>query len=304
MSKKLFGETFDIHGGGLDLMFPHHENELAQSYCCHGRPMVKYWLHNGLMRSGSSGKVGGRSARNSDINDLSDEKISRSKGAGGLSTLINRYGGECIRFFLLRTHYRSTILYEDDSLNESEASLASFYRFFNRFSDITGKSFYDISAPRRRTSLVESEVHDRTLKEAIDLRESFLSAMDDDLNTGLAISFLFDLVRLINRHMDLHSLSPESDASGPAWIGLMKSTEILRELSLILGLFKKPRSTNSHPLTSSEITNSLMQMIIDLRNQARQSRDYSTSDKIRNRLGELNIQLLDKNDHTSWEFGI
>ena len=303
MSKKLFGETFDIHGGGLDLMFPHHENELAQSFCCHNKPMVKYWLHNGLMRSGSSGKVGGRSTKNSDLNYSPEEKISRSKGAGGLSTLINRYGGECIRFFLLRTHYRSTILYEDDSLNESDTSLMSFYRFFSRFSDITGKSFYDMSAPRRRANLIESEVQDNTIKDAINLRESFLSAMDDDFNTGLAVGFLFDLVRLINRHIDLHNLSRGFDASKPAWMVLMKSTEILRELSLLLGLFKKPRSESAHSVASSELTNSLMQMVIDLRKQARQSRDYATSDKIRNRLGELNIQLLDKNDHTSWEFG-
>jgi cysteinyl-tRNA synthetase len=255
------------------------------------------------MRSGSSGKVGGRSANDSDLNYSSEEKISRSKGAGGLSTLINRYGGECIRFFLLRTHYRSTILYEDDSLNESETSLMSFYRFFSRFSDITGKSFYDMSAPRRRTNLIESEVQDNTIKDAINLRESFLSAMDDDFNTGLAVSFLFDLVRLINRHIDLHNLSRASDASKPAWMVLMKSTEILRELSLLLGLFKKPRSESAHSVASTQLANSLMQMIIDLRKQARQSRDYATSDSIRNRLGELNIQLLDKNDHTSWEFG-
>src|SRR6056297_1895413 len=151
MSHELLGETFDIHGGGLDLMFPHHENELAQSACCHGAPMVKYWMHNGLMRAGEKGKVGGKSDRQAaDVNaadgDADDDargKISRSKGAGGLSELIRRHTGTRIRFFLLRTHYRSTILYSEAGLEEAGAALEGFYRVFDRFTEITGRSFYN-----------------------------------------------------------------------------------------------------------------------------------------------------------------
>src|SRR5262245_36942448 len=128
MSRALLGETFDIHGGGLDLVFPHHENELAQSECCHGKPMVKYWLHNGLLKKAeASGKIGGRTDREQ---PNSGGKMSRSAGAGGLADVIAAQGGERIRFCLLRTHYRSTVLYGDDALAEAAGNLESFYRYF------------------------------------------------------------------------------------------------------------------------------------------------------------------------------
>ena len=117
MSHALLGETFDIHGGGLDLVFPHHENEIAQSESCHGKPMARYWMHNGLMQAGAaSGKVGGRADRD---DATVDTKISRSKGAGGLAKLIQQQTGERIRYFLLRTHYRSTIVFNEEGLGRS-----------------------------------------------------------------------------------------------------------------------------------------------------------------------------------------
>ena len=119
MSQTLLGETFDIHGGGLDLVFPHHENEMAQSECCHGKPMAKYWLHNGLLRkSEASGKIGGQ-ARDREQPAGGGGKMSRSAGAGGLADVIAAQGGERIRFFLLRTHYRSTVVYGDEGLGRS-----------------------------------------------------------------------------------------------------------------------------------------------------------------------------------------
>src|SRR5262249_5826939 len=145
MSKEALGETFDIHGGGLDLLFPHHENELAQSECCHDKPMVKYWLHNGLLRkSEASGKIGGRTAREQSAGAVGNArrgvpaaegggKMSRSAGAGGLADVIAAQGGERIRFFLLKTHYRSTVLYGDEGLEEAAGNLETFYRFFERF---------------------------------------------------------------------------------------------------------------------------------------------------------------------------
>ena len=127
MSHEILGDIFDIHGGGLDLMFPHHENELAQSSCCHGKPMVKYWMHNGLMSAESGkGKLGGKNDREESPDDAAAGKISRSKGAGGLADLIRQQTGERIRFFLLRSHYRSTIMYGPDALAEAGASTGGF----------------------------------------------------------------------------------------------------------------------------------------------------------------------------------
>ena len=138
------------HGGGLDLVFPHHENELAQSECCHGKPMVKYWMHNGLMRAAAAGKVGGRSdrekAEEADINT----KISRSKGAGGLADLIRRQGGERLRFFLLRTHYRTTIVFSEEGIQEAGTALDTFHRFFARWNRATGKNFYELTPIAQR----------------------------------------------------------------------------------------------------------------------------------------------------------
>src|SRR6056297_3903859 len=154
MSHEILGDTFDIHGGGLDLMFPHHENERAQSSCCHGAPMVKYWMHNGLMRAGEKGKVGGKSDRAESAESAEEAaagKISRSKGGGGLAELIRKQTGERLRFFLLRTHYRSTILFDDEGLAEAGTSLEAFYRFFARLEEISGNSFYELAAARRRT---------------------------------------------------------------------------------------------------------------------------------------------------------
>src|SRR6478609_5323522 len=149
MSKALLGETFDIHGGGLDLVFPHHENELAQSKCCPDKPMVKYWLHNGLLRkSEASGKIGGKSDREQPASG--GGKMSRSAGAGGLADVIASQGGERIRFFLLKTHYRSTVMYGEEGLAEAATALEAFYRFFERFQKIAKQRFFNLPAPTRR----------------------------------------------------------------------------------------------------------------------------------------------------------
>ena len=155
MSSKLLGETFDIHGGGLDLVFPHHENEIAQSECCHGKPMVKYWAHNGLLTAGAAtGKLGGRSEREGEAASAAGEaavsgKMSRSKGAGGLADLIKRQGGERIRFFLLRTHYRSTVLFNEPAIEEAATGLETFYRLVQAVPHASPAT--DFYAPDRAT---------------------------------------------------------------------------------------------------------------------------------------------------------
>lgn len=163
MSREILGKTFDIHGGGLDLVFPHHENELAQSRCCHGQPMVRYWMHNGLMKhDASAGKLGGKSDREPATSEqpspaaTADADVSSkisSKGAGGLAKLIEQQSGERIRFFLLKSHYRSTIVFSDEGLEEAGQALNAFYRLIQRFERITGEAFY----PRLNESTKEVE---------------------------------------------------------------------------------------------------------------------------------------------------
>ncbi len=306
MSHAILGETFDIHGGGLDLMFPHHENELAQSGCCHSAPMVKYWMHNGLMRAGEKGKVGGKSDRAETAAALDPAggeagKISRSKGAGGLAELIRRHGGECIRFFLLRTHYRSTIVFGEEGLEEAATSLDGFYRFFDRFAEITGESFYALPAPETRDQGRIDAGGEATLQEVAALRDKFLAAMDDDFNSGLAISTLFDLLRTANRHIDTHGLSSGAGGAAAAVKTLRVVAGVLRDLTAVLGLFRKPPLTSGGGEADGALVESLMQLLIDLRKEARAKKDFATSDMIRDRLGELGIALLDKKDGTAWE---
>ena len=215
MSRGLLGETFDIHGGGLDLIFPHHENEIAQSECCHGKPMAKYWMHNGLLRAGEAGKVGGRSDRDGDASEPDVEtaaagKMSRSKGAGGLATLIEQQGGERIRFFLLRTHYRSTVVFSEPAIEEAGIGLDTFYRFFERYERVTGQSFYDLAANENRSDS-EFDAGDNTLLQQVQQhRTGFLEKMDDDFNTGAAMSEMFELVRALNKYVDDENLEEKT----------------------------------------------------------------------------------------------
>jgi cysteinyl-tRNA synthetase len=305
MSHYYLGDTFDIHGGGLDLVFPHHENERAQSCCCHGAPMVKYWLHNGLMRAGEAGKVGGRSDREaSDAKPTAESaeeqaagKISRSKGAGGLADLIQRHGGECLRFFLLRTQYRSTIVFGDDGLKEASTSLESFYRFFDRFELITGSSFYAL--PLASTREAGSALTEVVSPEIVGQRAKFLDSMDDDFNSGAAISLLFDMLRTLNRHVDASGLATGAKESDKGFAELVAGTKVLRELSSLLGIFVKKQIRGGGDNT--ELTASLMALLIELRKEARGNKDFAMADAIRDRLTERGVALLDGKDGTTWE---
>lgn len=313
MSHYYLGDTFDIHGGGLDLVFPHHENERAQSSCCHGAPMVKYWLHNGLMRAGTAGKVGGRGDREQDaasseasIEAQTEGKISRSKGAGGLADLIRKHTGERIRFFLLRTHYRSTIIFGDEPLDEAATSLEAFYRFFDRFAALSGTPFYDLQPARRRedSALANGPVDasDDVQKTLAEQRQKFLDAMDDDFNSGAAISVLFDTIRTLNRHVDSKGLEPGCAPGADGMETLRLGTQLLRDLTGVLGLFMKaPPAAGGDGAEDAELLDSLMHLLIDLRKEARANKDFATADAIRDRLGDIGLALLDGKSGTAWE---
>jgi cysteinyl-tRNA synthetase len=311
MSKAILGETFDIHGGGLDLVFPHHENEIAQSECCHGKPMARYWLHNGLLRAGdSAGKIGGRSDRaepsEGSTPPAPSGKMSRSAGAGGLRGLLARQGGERIRFFLLRTHYRSTIVFHEDAIAEAGTALDKFYGFFTRYERINGRAFYlqpadpreDRSRITRRDQGEIADQGDPFLQEVAEIRKSFLDKMDDDFNTGGAVSELFGLLSALNRYADEHQL----DDPAKRLIHVTpfnRAVEVLRELSGVLGLFLKPPAVTSGK-APDDLADGLMQLILELRGKARASKDFSTADRIRDVLTELKIVVEDRKGETTW----
>jgi cysteinyl-tRNA synthetase len=303
MSKKLLGETFDIHGGGLDLVFPHHENEIAQSESCHHKPMVKYWAHNGLLRKDSAaGKIGGKSDREGASSSPTEAdaggKMSRSKGAGGLADLIAKQGGERIRFFLLRTHYRSTVLFSEEAIEEAAVGLETFYRLFKRFTRITKTDFYALTPPTSRGASTIALGADATLNAAEACRDKFIASMDDDFNTGGAIGELFELARLTNKFCEDCKLEESADPADTATLELLMTT--IKELSNILGLFLAPPTQTGG---SDELLAKLMAVVIDLRADVRKVKNFAVADAIRDGLKPAGLTIEDRASGAEWTGG-
>ncbi len=308
MSRKLLGESFDIHGGGLDLMFPHHENEVAQSECCHGQPMAKYWLHNGLMQASSEvGKVGGRNTRPTEGDLAAQElgKISKSKGSAPFRDMLKQFSGETIRFFVLSTQYRRPIDYSEERLKEIETGMETFYRFFKRFERTTGQSFYTMKAPATRTegdaSLAAAgtaALETPLMKSVVDHRNRFLEAMDDDFNTGGGIGSLFDLVRALNKFADDEKLEDASKRTPEKVDELCRGVGVFRELTATLGLFRKAPEEKAPG--GDDLAGKLMKLLIQLRADARKKKDFATADQIRNTLTEIGVTLEDRPGGTEW----
>ena len=302
MSRKILGKTFDIHGGGLDLTFPHHENEIAQSESAHGAPMAKYWMHNGLMQASNEvGKVGGRKTRSAEEGDLDSQeagKISKSKGSSAFSELLAKFPGETIRFFLLSTHYRRPIDFSEERISQVGTGLETFYRFFKRFERVTGDSFYDLPYAAVRSEGDFMPGDDTLLVEVAKHRDAFLESMDDDFNTGGGTGALFDLVRCLNKFVDTEKLEASADSKQAAVESLTQGTKTLRELGATIGLFRTPPAEAS--ASDDELTGQLMDLIIELRATSRKNKDFAMADQIRDGLKEIGITLEDRPTGTEW----
>jgi cysteinyl-tRNA synthetase len=301
MSRRILGETFDIHGGGLDLVFPHHENEIAQSECCHGKPQAKYWMHNGLMQASNEvGKVGGRATREAAAGDQQSQesgKLGKSKGAAPFTDLLKRHAPETIRFFLLSTHYRRPIDFSEGRIEEVGTGLDQFYRFFKRYERIAGQSFYDLAYPRTRGEGDFEAAAGGTLAQIAEHRRRFLDAMDDDFNTGGAVGDMFELVRTLNKYADEEKL--ENRAPDAAQLAtLSQGARTLRELGATLGLFREPPANAAGG--DDQLAGGLMALIIELRAAARSKKDFATADRIRQALAEMKITLEDRPGVTEW----
>lgn len=268
MSIKYLGETFDIHGGGDDLKFPHHENELAQSECCTGKTFVKYWLHNGLTRIKTKAASG----------EWKSEKMSKSIGnTMDARDLIDTHGSDVIRYLLLSTHYRSPIEFSDEVIANVRKALAVFTRLFERIERLGAKTddqASDIVAP---------------------YEEKFLASMDDDFNTAGAIASLHECAGAINAQIEKSGVEKSKDAD--ALQRVARATARLKQLAQVLGLF----TVEHKPKADDALADGLMQLIIHLRAEARKKKDFATADAIRDGLGKLNIALVDRADGTGWE---
>ncbi|MEX0727009.1 MAG: cysteine--tRNA ligase [Planctomycetaceae bacterium] len=304
MSMKYLGESIDIHGGGLDLMFPHHENELAQSESCCGKPFVKYWMHNGLMQAGAAaGKIGGEHDRHGDVDQATQEanKLAGSKGAASVKELFAKFPAETIRFFLLSTHYRSPIELSDETIANTGKSIEGFYRMFESYERITGKSFYELNAPRLRnetTPLDESSEFHQELKE---LRDRYLEAMDDDFNTGGAVGVLFEMRKAINGFIGKHQLETAANRTPETLEQLEQGIRLFKELAQTLGVFRAPvPAAAGAGGADDEFASKLMDLMLEIRGEARKSKQFAIADKIRDGLTELKVTIEDRPDGSQW----
>jgi len=319
MSMKMLGETFDIHGGGLDLMFPHHENELAQSESCTGKPFARYWMHNGLMQAAAA-KVGGQHDRYGDVpassgsqpDDSHEQqvanKLAGSAGAESIKTAVfPHYSPETVRFFLLNTHYRSPIDFSLERIGEVGKGLDAFYRLFETYERITGQSFYALDAPTKKEA-ADARLPSRGdspptdfLQKMCEYRDRFLEAMDDDFNTGGAIGVLFELRKAIGAFIAEKTLNAGETPEDADVTTLTTAMTVLKELAGILGIFQQPPEPPD--AGDDEFTEHLMQLLIDVRGIARKNKQFDIADAIRDRLNELNITLEDRPEGTTWRRG-
>jgi cysteinyl-tRNA synthetase len=299
MAIKILGETIDIHGGGLDLRFPHHENELAQSESFTGKPFSKIWMHNGLLKMGS-GKMAGSVGNVLNVADA-----------------LKHVSGETIRFFLLNTHYRSPIDLgewdprEADSpaipsgLENAKKAYEGFTRLIERFDRVTGGSFHALSVPvKAQPGRVFSKA------EFGELRTRFMNLMDDDFNTGGGVGILFEMAGLLNRIADTGKLDEPAKADVTAKSEFAEGISLFKELGQILGLFyEAPKALGG----DDRLVSGVMQLVIELRNNLRAQAKlildkndptkkmlFAQTDLIRVRLGELGVTLEDRPAGTSW----
>lgn len=274
MSTKYLGETFDIHGGGADLIFPHHENEIAQSEAFTGKPFVRFWVHNGFIT-------------------VDKEKMSKSLGNFfTVKEILDKYDPEVVRYFLLSTHYRSPIEFSDTQLNEAIVSLDRYYSTVVRIDDFmeTGRSPADTASPSVNVNEFVTFLSS--------IKGKFEEAMNDDFNTALALGHIFELIRSVNRFLDI---KPSGQNSVDA---VSKTKEILAETGGVLNIFRKtPQEWYSALMKMKSIGLSEKDIInkISERQNAREKKDWASADKIRKELEDKSIILEDKKDKTTWK---
>ncbi len=279
MSMQYLGETFDLHGGGQDLVFPHHENELAQSEAATGKPFARYWLHHGLLT-------------------INAEKMSKSLGNFfTVKEVLARFPAEVVRFFLINCHYRSPLDFSDAALAEAETALLRLYTCLARIQDVL-RQYPDLKPQHP----VDTYPDNLTLEEFHrfgSLRARFEAAMDDDLNTAQALGYLFETVRLLNRLLE----APSDD---PGYLTILKEMhEELVDLGRVLNLLQADPAAMVASLRQKaadlKIAPEEIQRLIDARTQARKDKDWARADAIRKQLLELDILLEDTPQGTIWK---
>ena len=258
MSAKYLGDRFDIHGGGMDLLFPHHESEIAQSVAAHHCDPAKYWLHNNMITI--NGQKMGKSLGN--FIKL-DEFLS-----GKHPSLEKAYSPMTIRFFILQAHYRSPLDFSNEALQAAEKGLQKLMKSI----ETLGK----LSASASSTSDISA------------LQAKCYAAMNDDFNSPILIAHLFEGVRIIN---SVHDKKESLTAEDIALLGKLMNAFVTEILGII---------PEHDPNKGNQVLDGIMQLVLEIRNNARTNKDWATSDKIRDELAKVNIAVKDTKDGATW----
>jgi len=261
MSREYLGDSFDIHGGGADLIFPHHENEIAQAEAATGCTFARYWLHNGFIT-------------------VNDEKMSKSLGNFFLlREILEKFPGDVVRFYLLNTHYRSPIDFDDEKLQIAAKSLGRIRNAYLLLQELAEQPAAGETAEAAQALRQAGAV----------LRTAFAAAMDDDFNTALAIAAIFDYTKAVNTY---------ARQAGPAAVA--EGLQLLEALDTVIACIK-PQPANGQG-EADELVGKLVELLIEVRQQARQKKDWAAADYIRNSLKEYGIALEDGADAVRWKY--
>ncbi|WP_347489906.1 cysteine--tRNA ligase [Desulfoscipio sp. XC116] len=273
MALKYLGVNFDIHGGGFDLIFPHHENEIAQSEAATGQPFARYWMHNGFIT-------------------VNQEKMSKSLGNFFLvRDILGKFPSEVVRFYLLGTHYRSPLDFDDEKLTAASRGLERIKTSLRLLDEaLAGRESADAAMPDPALAVRLEEI-----------RMEFEKAMDDDFNTALATGMLFDLARIVNSYLQTGDLPGPSERVA----ALQKARQMFMQFNGVLGIFKTGADggilLEEDGLGRESLVDDLIDLIIEIRQTARQNRDWSTADRLRDRLKEMGIILEDTPGGVRWK---
>jgi len=283
MSEKYLGASFDIHGGGQDLIFPHHENEIAQSKCSYGGDYARYWVHNGYI-------------------NIKGEKMSKSKGNFFLlREILEEYEGKVVRFFMLSSHYRKPIDFSDKELEMAKSAI-------NRIENSM------LAMLEKLDGKISVEANDGLeLKDILDnSKKKFIEAMDEDFNTAQAIGVLFELVKETNKFME-QKLSENGskilkdvyifikttlvDVLGVEIVVEKQIKDLTKELLMLLEEIKieKPSEFNKE-----NITVELIEFLIEKRKTAKKDKNFALSDEIRDKMAEIGVKIKDGREKTTW----
>ncbi len=263
MGEKYLGETFDIHGGGMDLMFPHHECEIAQSVAHNGHETVHYWMHNNMITI--NGKKMGKSLGNF---------ITLDEFFNGTHPLLEQaYSPMTIRFFILQAHYRGTVDFSNEALEAPEKALGRMLEGYRRLQELTpsAESTIDVS----------------------DIRRKCYEAMDDDMNTPVVIANLFDALRLVNQVKDGHAKATQADIDELRQVFDIFLVDILGVRTEMAG-----SGDNAGALRPFE---QAVDLLLEMRAKAKADKDWATSDLIRDRLAAIGFTVKDTKDGAEWK---